>query len=378
MRKIYAIALLSLLLLFLAVIMFGCRSTGVESALLSIQQNDWDKALEQLQQAVQVNPADLEAHVYLGEAYGRHGEYQKMVEHYNTAKSLMAGAGKANQKFTEKINNDTYRFWSESFNKGVANVNAKKLAEAAVDFQNCIVIDANRPEAYRNLGYVNLVTDNPEAAIKSYQEGIRINPKDTESMVALGSAYLQVNQYDKTIELMDKVLEIDSLNIKAIEQKAMAYDHLGESDKAFAAYKDALSKQPDDTDLLFNVGRLYLFKNDYEKAIENFKIVLEKNPDDFDSNYFIGYCYLNLAQNVFKKERELDSKEQEKIPEKVLKAKKEQETEYFKNAIPYLEKAVQLKPDNYESWYNLGAAYVNIGMKEKGQEAFDKAEALQK
>jgi len=378
MRKIYAIAALSLLLLFLAVMMFGCRSKEVESALIYInQQNDWDKAMEQLQQAVQVNPADLEAQVYLGEGYGRRGEYQKMNEHYDAAKKLMEGAGKANQKFAEKINFDTDKFWRESFNKGVANVKAEKLADAALNFQNCIVIDANRPEAHRNLGYVNLQTENLEAAITNYQEVIRINPKDTETMGDLGRLYMRVNQYDKTIEIMDKILEIDPLNVDAVAQKAMAYDFLGQSDKAFAAYEEALSKRPDDPDLLFNLGRLYFLKDDYDRAIENFKKVLEKNPDDFESNLNIGNGYLSLAQNVLKAEREMESKELEKVPEKVIKAKKEPEAEYFKNAVPYLEKAVQVKPDDSVVWYNLGVAYTNVGMKEKGEEAFEKADALQ-
>ncbi len=379
MRKIYAFSVLSLLLLFLTVMMFGCRSKEVESALIYInQQNDWNKAMEQLQQAVQVNPADVEAHAYLVEGYGRRGEYQKMNEHYNTAKQLMSGAGNANQKFLDKINFDRDKFWRESFNKGVANVKAEKLADAAVDFQNCIIIDPEQPAAHRNLGYVNLQTDNLEAAVKNYQEVVRISPKDTETMGDLGRLYMRVNQYDKTIEMMDKILEIDPLNVDAVAQKAMSYDYLGQSEKAFAAYEDALSKRPDDPDLLFNLGRLYFLKDDYEKAIENFKKVLEKSPDDFESNLNIGNGYLSLAQNVLKKEREMDSKELEKVPEKVIKAKKEQETEYFKMAIPYLEKAVQVKPDDSVVWYNLGVAYTNIGMKEKGQEAFDKAEALQK
>ncbi len=378
MRKIYAIVALSLLVLFLAFMLFGCRSKEVESALIYInQQNDWDKAMEQLESAVQVNPADVEAHVYLGEGYGRRGEFQKMNEHFDTAMKLMEGP-KANQKFIDKINYDRDKFWRESFNKGVSNVKAEKREEAAANFQNCIIIDKERPEAYRNLGYVDLQTENLDGAIKNYEEVIRINPKDTETMADLGRLFIRAEQYEKTIEMMDKILAVDSLNVDAIAQKAMAYDYLGQSDKAFAAYEDALSKRPDDIDLLFNLGRLYFLKDDYEKAIENFKKVLEKNPDDFESNLNIGNAYLSLAQNVLKAEREMDSKQLEKVPEAVIKAKKEKETEFFKQAIPFLEKAVEAKPDNSIVWYNLGVAYTNVGMKEKGEQAFEKAEALQK
>ena len=379
MRKIYAIAALSLLVLFLAVMMFGCRSKEVESALIYInQQNDWDKAMDQLELAVQANPADVEAHVYLTEGYGRKGEYQKMNEHFDTATKLMGAQGKADQEFIDKLNYDRDRFWRESFNKGVANVKNEKLADAAVNFQNCIAIDADRSEAYRNLGYVNLQADSLEPAINNYEDVIRINPNDTETMTDLGRLYMRAKQFDKTIEMMDKILAIDSLNVDVISQKAMAYDFLDEPEKAFAAYEEALSKRPDDVDLMFNLGRLHFLKDNYEKAIENFKKVIEKSPDDFEANLNCGNAYLSMAQNVLQKEREMESKELEKVPADVIEAKKKEEKELYKKSIPYLEKAVELKPDDSMVWYNLGVAYANVGDETKGKEAFDRSDALQK
>jgi len=253
MKRIY-LTLSLMVALLVVLLLFGCRSKEVESALIYInQQNDWDKAMEQLEQAVQINPGDVEAHVYLVEGYGRRGEYQKMNEHYETAMKLMQGP-KANPKFIEKINNDRDRFWRESFNKGVNNVKSENLEEAAKNFQDCILIFPERPEAYRNLGYVNLQKGNLQDAIQNYLDVIRINPKDTETMADLGRLYIRAEQYEQAIAMMEKILEIDPLNVDAIAQKAMAYDYLGKSDQAFAAYEEALAKRPNDTDLLFNLG----------------------------------------------------------------------------------------------------------------------------
>jgi len=377
MKKIYSIVTLSLLVLFLVFMLFGCRSKEVESALIYINQDDWDKAIEQLELAIQVNPTDIEAHVFLGEGYGRRGEYQKMNEHFDTAMKLMDAPGKSNQKFIDKINFERDKVWRQSFNKGVQNVKDEKLADAAVNFNNCILIDPERPEAYRNMAYVDEKTDNLESAIKNYEEVIRLDPKDEEALSYAGRLYMRTEQFEKTIELMDKILEIDSLNVDAIAQKAMAYDYLGQTDKAFEAYEQALQKDPDNPDLFFNLGRLYFMKEDYDRAIEHFKKVIEKNPDDAEANVNIGNAYLSLAQNVLRKEREMDSEELEKIPVKQIQEKKEQEKQYYKEAIPYLEKAVEISPDNSGIWYNLGVAYTNIGMEEKGKEAFDRAEALE-
>jgi tetratricopeptide (TPR) repeat protein len=378
MKKMSSILALSLLILVLAFLLFGCRSKEVESALIYInQQNDWNKAMEQLTMAVQVNPADVEAHVLLGEGYGRRAEYQKMNEHFDTAMKFMAAPGKSDAKFVEKINAERDRFWRQTFNKGVENAKNAKLQEAAVDFNNCIVIDPSRPEAYRNMAFVNERTENFEGAMKNYEEVIRINPKDTETMSQLGRLYTVAKQYDKTIEMMDKILAVDPVNVDAIAQKAMAYDFLGESEKAFAAYAEALSRRPDDADLHFNLGRLYFIKEDFENAVNEFKKVLDKNPDDLESNVNIGNAYLSIAQNVLKKYREMTDKELAKVPEKEIKEKKNLEKDSYLKAIPYLQKATTIKADDPVLWNNLGVAYLNVGMEKEGEDAFEKSTALQ-
>jgi Flp pilus assembly protein TadD len=183
-------------------------------------------------------------------------------------------------------------------------------------------------------------------------------------------------QAEKTIGLMDKVLAIDPLNVDAISQKAMAYDYLEQSDKAFEAYEDALERRPNDPDLRFNLGRLYFMRDDFTNAVAQFEKVLEINPDDLEANVNIANSYLSLAQNVLTKYREMTDKELAKVPEKEIKEKKNLEKEYYGKSVPYLEKAVQVKPDDAILWNNLGVAYVNAGMEEKGKAAFDKSEAL--
>ena len=60
MRTIKSILTVGILVLLVGLMLFGCRSKEVESALIYInQQNDWEKAMEQLDIAVQVNPGDV-------------------------------------------------------------------------------------------------------------------------------------------------------------------------------------------------------------------------------------------------------------------------------------------------------------------------------
>jgi cytochrome c-type biogenesis protein CcmH/NrfG len=46
----------------------------------------------------------------------------------------------------------------------------------------------------------------------------------------------------------------------------------------------------------------------------------------------------------------------------------------FKEAIPYLERYLTAKPNESRVWLSLGQVYANLGMKDKAEESFKKAE----
>ncbi|NOZ60630.1 MAG: tetratricopeptide repeat protein [Calditrichaeota bacterium] len=369
MKRLYSILSIALLVVVVSLMLFGCRSKEVESALIYInQQNDWGKAMEQLKMAVQVNPADVEAHVLLAEGYGQSGDYENMVKEIDTAEKLMEGA--PNPKFQNKLNFLRDKYWRISFNKGVSNVKRDSLQAAKKDFENCVLIDANRPESYQNLGYVNVQLKNIDAAVENYKTAVKLNPKDINAFISLTNLYLNQKRYQEAIDACNKILALDPENAQAIAEKAMAYDLLGNSEEAFKAYDEALAKNPNNKDLLFNMGRLYYRKGQYEDAIAKFKAVIESSPDDFEANVNIGNAYLLRAEDFLKKYRDMDEKQLAKHAAE-FKSDNASAKEYYKQAIPYLEKAVVLSPDQATGWYNLGVAYVQAGEAKKGAECFN-------
>ncbi len=371
MQRIHSILLVSALLVVL-LFLFGCQSKELTSAKVYIQQEDWDKAEEQLKMAVELYPNDAEAHVLLAEAYGRKGQWADM------AKELDA-TSKIGPQFDDRVKYLRDKHWVQQFNKGVGKVKAgneapdaesqkARLKEALDAFKTCPVIDPNRVDAYKNIAFVLIRLDSTEAAMQAYKKVIELDPKDTKTMLQIGALYYDQKEYEKCIEMMDKILAIEPDNIEAISQKAFSYDSMGKSDEALAAYNTALEKNPKNPDIIFNLGRLYYMRKDYPEAIKEFKRVLEISPDDYEATLNIGNAYLSLAEKYLKPLRdgeEMSTAEAEKIKDKAM--------QQFREAIPYLEKAANMKNDPLV-WTNLGVAYVNIGEKEKGEAAFKKGE----
>jgi tetratricopeptide (TPR) repeat protein len=347
-------------------ILFSCQSKEVTSAKVYIQQDNWAKAKEQLLMAVDLYPNDPEAHYLLGEAYAKEGEWENMNESFD--KSLKIGP-----RFEPQIKNTIEKNWVTTFNSGVSKINTNDLEAAIGKFKECLLINPERVEGYKNLAVSYMRTDNYEEAKNVYKQYLAIDPKDLEIIQQLAQVHFELKEYNDVVELEKRVLEIEPENVDAIVNLALAYDFLGESDMAIETYEKALSKNPNEKDLLFNLGRLYYMRDNYEKAIENFNRVIEQDPEDFDSNLNVGNALLTMADNERKR-----LLEKENNGETVTAAERENLKNFYCKALPYLEKAASLKDDNPNVWNNLGVAAINCGEKEKGEAAFKKAEELNK
>ncbi len=363
--------ILPIVMLVALVTLTGCPTKEVTSAKVYISQNNWDKAIEQLEQAVQITPNDAEAHYLLGEGYGNKGMWDKMNQMFNTSLSLAP-------TFATQIKNTREKYWVSSFNQGVSKVNAKEgqtadLEGAVKEFTAAITIDPSRVEAYKNLAYSYLRSNNTASAIAIYEKYLGINPKEVAILNEVTRLYMETKDYPKAEEAAQRTLAIDSANLDAISNLAMAYDLSGQNDKALATYESALAKNPNDQDLIFNLARLHYLNKAYDKAIELFQKVISLSPEDYDANLNVGNAYLTMADDLRKSLVDKETAKQTVAETDVAKLK-----EFYKAAIPFLEKAIAVKPENSAVYYNLGVAYINIGDQAKGAEFFNKAEQLRK
>ncbi|MDZ7271901.1 MAG: tetratricopeptide repeat protein [candidate division KSB1 bacterium] len=353
-----------------SLVLVGCQSKEVTSAKVYIQQDDWAKATEQLEMAVKLYPQDAEAHFLLGQAYAQRGDFEGMRKEFDASLAI-------SPRFEPRIKHEIERHWVSYFNNGVKKVNAGQLEAAKKDFETCLVIDPQHLEAYKNLGYTYVQLDSLPRAIAMYEKVVELAPTDKDALRSLTSLYMQAEEFPQVLKVADKRLALDPGDVDALSTKALAYDYMGEGDKALAEYERALEQQPENTDLLFNLGRLHYLRGEYEKAIEQFQKVIDKNPEDADALVNVGNAYLSIGDQIRKRAVEEEEKGK-RFTEKEIEALKKEIEKYHCGAIPYLEKAVQIKPDNANAWNNLGVAYVNCGRREDGEKAFDRAAELRK
>jgi len=352
------------------------QSVEMNSAKLYKRQGEIDKAIEWFEKAIAKKPENAEAHYMLGELYGQKGRIQDMVREFDTSLSH-------SKKYEKEILVYRQKYFADNFNAGVKAANEENYTAALQGFMNARIIEPEQTDSYKNLAYVYMRMDSIPAVLRSYQDLLAIKPDDYETYMTMASIHNQRQEYAQAAELLHKAVAVapDSVRPRIIGDIGITYDMMGKPEEAMKTYQDALKMNPGNKDLLFNLGRLYLMRDDYANAISQLTEVLKQNPEDFEVNYNVGLSYLKIGERLDKRAREIE--------DAAIAAKKKPNTARidslrqaananFNGAMPYLKKAVDLKPDQGSAWHNLGVGYMRAGDQEKAKEAFAKAEALEK
>lgn len=136
------------------------------------------------------------------------------------------------------------------------------------------------------------------------------------------------------------------------------YDN-GKFREAISQYKRALNIEPDDIDVLINIGLGYRHIEEYEKAIEYYDKVLDIEPENKVAINNKGYSYECLKETekaieLYKKSLEIDPSYD--IPLVNLSNIYFDEKQYEK-VIEIFDRALDIDPLNSANWVDLGRAY---------------------
>jgi len=173
---------------------------------------------------------------------------------------------------------------------------------------------------------------------------------------------------------------------------ALIYVSQGDNEKAVAAMKKARESNPEDLNLLLTEANVYYKMGDTNKYKELIQIASEKDPNNAELSYNLGVISaeagnVEAAKGYYTKAMEIDPNyvnafmnmaalvldEEAKIVDEMnqlgssaaddrkydeLKAKRMQ---VYKDAIPYLESALEIKPNNLQAATTLMNIFSAVG-----------------
>jgi tetratricopeptide (TPR) repeat protein len=222
---------------------------------------------------------------------------------------------------------------------------------------------------YYNAGVAALNADKYDVAIKYFNicaemkyMGIAPYYQIYETQLAKGDTVAA----EATLVSLPKLFPDDkSVTLQLID----LYIKSGKNDDAQKYIGEAKRDDPSNSILYFASGIIYLNEEKYDEAIAELQKSIELDPNMFDAQYGIGAAYINKAASMYKAaETIMDVNQYNTAIDKA--------NETYTMALPYMEKALQLNPDDIYTMQNLKELYYRLGMTDKYNVINAKLEAL--
>jgi len=204
-----------------------------------------------------------------------------------------------------------------------------------------------------------------QAAIAIFEEIKDSGINEFEIYRGLASEYLQIQDtasFEKMLAAgYQKFPQEDYFLLNLINQNIQK----GNSGQAIDLLNKAIAQSPDNAQLYDVLGQVYEGDKKTDEAIQNMKKAVELKPDNIEYLTHLGRVFFNLG--IDKRGEADQTKDQDKS-----KALAQKATDYFKQALPYFEKVLELDPNNASMVYTLSQIYYTLGMGDK----YDKMDAL--
>ncbi|MCW8923565.1 MAG: tetratricopeptide repeat protein [Gammaproteobacteria bacterium] len=161
---------------------------------------------------------------------------------------------------------------------------------------------------------------------------------DNPQLLILQARYAaQLEQYDQSIALLDRVLEVDDSLLDVHLIKARIYRAQDKRDESRAVIKQVLADHPDNLKLRMQYAHMLVEDKDYDAAREQYVLLREKQPDNVEVLLNLALLHietekLDEAAELLSHLIELDKKTD--IAHYYL-GRIEQNREQFKNAIAH-------------------------------------------
>jgi len=251
--------------------------------------------------------------------------------------------------------------------------------------ENTTAKDPGFAPAFADLGRANMLQyvqlRDPKYIEPSRQASLRalsLNPGLASAHVTLGTLYMWTGERELASQELEEALKTDKFDASVYAAMGNLLVRQGRNSEAGPLFEKAATLSPEDWYILVQYGGYYDEMGKYAEAAEQYRKALELAPDNPRAHNNLGYVY--RLQNRLP-EAEAEYREAVRL---------EPTAGHYRNlgqvlleegnlgqAKLMLERAVDLKPDNYRSWGFLASVYsTSEGDRSKAEEAYRKAIAL--
>lgn len=215
----------------------------------------------------------------------------------------------------------------------------------------------------------------------SVKAKIHIKPREekSESKTAeivknIALIYVSQGENEKALGAMADARAENPDDLGLLLAEANVHLKMGNKDKFKALMEEATEKDPENAELLYNLGVLAAEAGDTKEAKDFYERALAINPSYVDAYNNLAVVILAGEADIVEEMNNLGTSSADNKKYDDLKAKR---TGLYEEAVPYLEKALELKATNIDAARTLMNIYSAIGETDKFKVMKAKVEELE-
>lgn len=234
---------------------------GVAGVLTRRQVRHWQDDVSLWTWCIAVTKNNAGAHYGLGRAYQELGQLDKAIEQYQTALQIDPGHILANLNF------------------GVVLAKQGRFRDATNYFANVLAREPKMLEAHLNMGNALFQLKDYAGATNHFARALEIIPEHGETHHTYAAALVELGDFNGAIEHANEAVRLNPNDIWGYVFKGRALSGLGRSDEALEAYFAALNLNYNCAEAHYRIGLEWLRRGRAEEAVASFKEALRINPN---------------------------------------------------------------------------------------------------
>ncbi len=241
-------------------------------------------------------------------------------------------------------------------------------------------LDPRMWEAHYNLGWLALQARSYEAAARSFEKAVAIYPRHLPSVLGLGKAYEETNRADAAARSYRSFLEGKSKPEEAAQVRVALGNSLRRAGKlgdAIETLRESLKAEPRSAPALAGLGLVYEAKGQHELA----ELVLRRALDIDPKSKLAADIWNNLGLIALVRRHDqeafADFAEAAKIDPSLSAARRNRAVVYldcgdYEKAASELREVVRSDPNDGAAWVALGVAERGRGQPDAAEKAYKK------
>ena len=211
-----------------------------------------------------------------------------------------------------------------------------------------------------NIGMAGVLGNDPAASAEYLEKCVQANFEEPRIYMFYNRAVKQLGDTARAHEILKLGRERFPNELSLLLETAQLYLERGENDKLQSILLEAVEKDPENANLFFLLGKTYDDEGNVEDAMKYYQQAADVNPNFFEAYYNMGAIYVNKAATM---QAEANDLPLDQVDEYAILT--EEANENLAKAVPYLEKSLEINPEDAPTIAALKEAYARLKMTDK-------------